>query len=159
MLSRSQRRHNDLWSWWLSDFSTKSLALRLVEAIGWLRRTSFSTAIIKYFRSRPQITLNILLYARAKGVLRVPVGMSERTRGIRSGKTHRLWTCMSSILVVFSIDLIMTRVLGVIGELASFKGLKLSMAFTILLAMAGRARIKIEREFRVASIKTASLIR
>jgi hypothetical protein len=47
--------------------------------------------------------------------------------------------------------------LGVIGEFASFRGLKFKMAFRILFAMAGRARMRIEREFRVASMSTALL--
>jgi hypothetical protein len=64
---------------------------------------------------------------------------------------------MRSSLVVFSIDLTMTRSFGVIGELASFRGLKVKMAFRILLAIGGRARMSIEREFSVASTSTASL--
>jgi hypothetical protein len=65
--------------------------------------------------------------------------------------------CTSNDLVVFSMDLTMTRSLGVIGELACFKGLKFRMTFKILLAIWGRARIRMEREFRVASTRTASL--
>lgn len=64
---------------------------------------------------------------------------------------------MSSILVVFSIDLIITRLFEVMGEFACFKGLKFKMAFKILLAVWGRVRMRMEREFRVASIRTASL--
>lgn len=64
---------------------------------------------------------------------------------------------ISSDLVVFSIDLTITRNLGVIGELASFKGLKFKITFKILFAIWGRARIKIDREFKVASTSTASL--
>jgi hypothetical protein len=70
---------------------------------------------------------------------------------------YRLRMCTSNILVVFSIDFTMTRSLGVIGELACFKGLKFRMTFKILFAIRGRARIKMEREFRVASTRTASL--
>lgn len=54
-------------------------------------------------------------------------------------------------------DLTITRVLGVIGELASFRGLKSRITFKILLEIWGRALIRIEREFRVASTNTASL--
>ncbi len=54
-------------------------------------------------------------------------------------------------------DLAMTRIFEVIGELASFRGLKFKMAFRILLEMEGRARMRMEREFRVASMSTASL--
>lgn len=51
----------------------------------------------------------------------------------------------------------MTRSFEVMGELASFKGLKLRIALRILLEMVGRARISTERELRVASTSTASL--
>lgn len=64
---------------------------------------------------------------------------------------------MSSCLVVFSIDLIITRLFEVMGEFACFKGLKFKMALRILLAVWGRVRMRMEREFKVASIRTASL--
>jgi hypothetical protein len=54
-------------------------------------------------------------------------------------------------------DLTITRVLGVIGELACFRGLKFRMAFKILFAVRGRDRIKKDMEFKVASTRTASL--
>jgi hypothetical protein len=66
---------------------------------------------------------------------------------------------MSNDLVVFSIDLTITRSLGVIGEFACFRGLKFRMTVKILFAVWGRARIRIEREFRVASTSTASLFK
>jgi hypothetical protein len=44
------------------------------------------------------------------------------------------------------------------GELACFKGLKFMITFKILLAIWGRARIRMEREFKVASTRTASLV-
>jgi hypothetical protein len=75
----------------------------------------------------------------------------------RKDYAYRLLIWMSKDLVVFSMDLTMTRSLGVIGELACFRGLKFRMTFKILLAIWGRARIKMEREFRVASTRTASL--
>jgi len=59
--------------------------------------------------------------------------------------------------VVFSMDLTITRSLGVMGELACFKGLKFKITFKIRFATCGRARIRIERVFKVASIKIASL--
>lgn len=65
--------------------------------------------------------------------------------------------CMSKDLVVFSIALIITRSLGVIGELACLRGLKFRMTFNILFAIRGRARIKMEREFRVALTRTVFL--
>lgn len=64
---------------------------------------------------------------------------------------------MRSILVVFSIDLIITRLFEVMGEFACFNGLKFKMAFKILLAVWGRVRMRVDREFKVASIRTASL--
>lgn len=70
---------------------------------------------------------------------------------------YRFVTCIKSIRVVFSIDFIMTRDLGVIGEFASFRGLKWRMALRIFWEIGGRARMSIDREFKVASIRTASL--
>jgi hypothetical protein len=64
---------------------------------------------------------------------------------------------MRRSLVVFSIDLTITRSFGVMGELASFRGLKFKITFKILLAIGGRARMRMEREFNVASTSTASL--
>lgn len=43
------------------------------------------------------------------------------------------------------------------GELACLRGLKFKMTVNILFAVWGRARIKMDREFRVASTSTASL--
>lgn len=59
--------------------------------------------------------------------------------------------------VVFSIDLTSTFVFGVMGELASFSGLKLRTELMIRLDVLGRVRIRIERQFRVASTSRASL--
>jgi len=60
--------------------------------------------------------------------------------------------------VVFSIDFIMTLFFGVIGELASFKGLKPSTTFVILFDVPGRVRIRMDKRFKVASTKIASLL-
>lgn len=65
--------------------------------------------------------------------------------------------CISNILVVFSIDLTRTRVLGVIGEFASFRGLKFKTALRIRFEVAGLVRIRIATQFRVASTTSASL--
>jgi hypothetical protein len=59
--------------------------------------------------------------------------------------------------VVFSIDLIITRVLGVRGELASLRGLKLRRALMIRLDVAGRVLMMIDMQFKVASTIKASL--
>jgi len=61
--------------------------------------------------------------------------------------------------VVFSIDLMRTFVFGVIGELASLRGLKLNTVFRIRLAVLGRVRMSTERVFSVASTSRASLLR
>jgi len=45
---------------------------------------------------------------------------------------------MSNARVVRSIDFMITLFFGVMGEFASFSGLKLKMLFTILLAAIGR---------------------
>jgi hypothetical protein len=59
--------------------------------------------------------------------------------------------------VVFSIDLIITRDLGVSGELASLRGLKLRRALMIRLDVVGRVLMMIDMQFRVASTIKASL--
>ena len=59
--------------------------------------------------------------------------------------------------MVFSIDLTRTRVLGVIGELASLRGLKFKMAFMMRLAVEGLVRTRTDRQFKVASTTNASL--
>jgi hypothetical protein len=59
--------------------------------------------------------------------------------------------------VVFSIDFTMTFIFGVMGELASFKGLKLRTELMIRPDVFGRVRIRIERQLRVASTTRASL--
>lgn len=64
---------------------------------------------------------------------------------------------MHSILVVFSRDLMMTFILGVMGVVASFNGLKLSIAFNILLDVMGLIRMRIDNVFRVASTIRTSL--
>lgn len=54
-------------------------------------------------------------------------------------------------------DLIITRFLGVRGELASLRGLKLRMALRIRFEVVGRVRMRMERQLRVASTTKASL--
>ena len=63
----------------------------------------------------------------------------------------------NSMRVVFSMDFTKTLVLGVIGEFASLRGLKLRTAFRILLDVLGRVRISTDSVFRVASTSNASL--
>lgn len=60
---------------------------------------------------------------------------------------------------VFSIDRASTLVLGVMGVLMSLKGLKLKIALSVLLEVAGLARTRIESAFSVASTIKASLQR
>lgn len=64
---------------------------------------------------------------------------------------------MSNALVVRSIDLIWTRTLGVMGELACFIGLKFRTAEMILLAMDWRVRRRVPKQLSVALMRTASL--
>lgn len=59
--------------------------------------------------------------------------------------------------VVFSKDLTSTLVFGVIGEFASFKGLKLSTELRMRFDVFGRVRERMERQLRVASTTRASL--
>jgi hypothetical protein len=61
--------------------------------------------------------------------------------------------------VVFSIDFTRTLFFGVMGELASFRGLKLRIAFMIRLDVLGRVRTSMDRELSVASTRRASLWR
>lgn len=58
---------------------------------------------------------------------------------------------------VFSMDLTMTLFLGVSGELANFKGLKVRRAFRMRLDVPGRVRTRMDMQFRVASTINASL--
>lgn len=64
---------------------------------------------------------------------------------------------MSSNRLVFSIDLIMTRDLGVSGELASLRGLKFRIALRMRLEVVGRVLTRMDRQFSVASTTKASL--
>jgi hypothetical protein len=58
---------------------------------------------------------------------------------------------------VRSIDFTMILILGVIGEFASFKGLKLRTEVRILLVTEGRVLMRTPKQFRVAFTRTASL--
>ena len=64
---------------------------------------------------------------------------------------------MRNMRVVFSIDFTITRVFAVMGELASFMGLKFMTVFKILFEVAGRVRTRMDRQLRVASTTNASL--
>ena len=64
---------------------------------------------------------------------------------------------MSSALVVFSIALISTLVLELIGAFACFIGLKLKIADKILFTIACRVRRSVPKQLRVAVVSTASL--
>lgn len=71
--------------------------------------------------------------------------------------TYRFRRWINSILVVFSIDLTSTLVLGVMGELASFRGLKFMTALRIRPEVAGLVRTRMDRQFKVPSTTRASL--
>ena len=64
---------------------------------------------------------------------------------------------MSNARVVRSIDFTMTLFLGVIGEFASFSGLKLSTLFRILFAAIGRRWISMPKLLSVAVTTRPSL--
>ena len=72
--------------------------------------------------------------------------------------TYFLITWISNALVVRSMDLIITLVLGVIGALASFNGLKLSTVLIIFVATEARSRIRLPKLFKVAVTRSASLL-
>ena len=59
---------------------------------------------------------------------------------------------------VFSIDLIRTLAFGVMGELASLRGLKFITAFSMRLEVVGLVLMRMERVLRVASTSSASLV-
>ena len=75
----------------------------------------------------------------------------------KSALAYLLTRWMRNMRVVFSIDLTRTRSFAVIGEVASFMGLKFRTVFRILFAVLGRVRTRIERQFSVASTTNASL--
>lgn len=59
--------------------------------------------------------------------------------------------------VVFSRDFMKTLVFGVMGELASFRGLKFSTELRMRFDVFGRVRTKMERQLIVASTSKTSL--
>lgn len=99
------------------------------------------------------------LDSRHHGVVRVTEDRVSRGRGrsVSGMQTYRLVMCSNSMRVVFSMDLTRTRFLGVIGELASFSGLKLKTAPRILFVVVGRDRTRMARAFKVASTVRTSL--
>jgi hypothetical protein len=77
----------------------------------------------------------------------------------RFGKhcTYLFMMFTSKARVVRSIDFMMTLFLGVMGELASFSGLKLSTLLKILFAAIGRRCISMPKVLRVAVTTKPSL--
>jgi len=71
--------------------------------------------------------------------------------------TYFLMMFRSSARVVRSIDLTMTLTLGVMGEFASFSGLKFRTVDMILFEIEGFERISVPKLFRVAVTSKASL--
>lgn len=61
--------------------------------------------------------------------------------------------------VVFSKDLTRTLIFGVIGELANFRGLKLSTVLRMRFVVFGLVLARIERQLMVASTSRTSLCR
>lgn len=74
-------------------------------------------------------------------------------------RTYFFTTFRSRARTVRSIDFAMTLIEGVIGELASFRGLKLSTVEIILLPIEARVRMRLPKLFRVAVTRRASLCR
>ena len=68
---------------------------------------------------------------------------------------RRRW--VKNMRVVFSSDLMTTLDFGVMGELASFRGLKLRTELRMRLVVLGRVRARMERQFREASTSKTSL--
>ncbi len=68
---------------------------------------------------------------------------------------RRRW--VRNMRVVFSSDLMTTLDFGVMGELASFRGLKLRTELRMRLVVLGRVRARMERQFREASTSRTSL--
>jgi len=66
-------------------------------------------------------------------------------------------THLNRALVVLSMDLIITMIFGVIGEFPCFMGLKFRIAEMIFVAIAGRVRMRMARQFKVASTMMGSL--
>lgn len=66
-------------------------------------------------------------------------------------------TFMSKARVVRSMDFIMTLFLGVMGEFASFKGLKLRTLLSILFAVMGRRCISMPKLLSVPVMSNPSL--
>ena len=119
--------------------SHDSLSLSLVKAISRLSgRWSFTVRFIKDFYACTVHALKELLYASVDWIFGVPVMVSTQHDIIRCRQTYLFIIFTSSALVVRSIDLMMTLFLGVMGELASFKGLKLKTLVKILFAAFGR---------------------
>jgi hypothetical protein len=93
----------------------------------------------------------------ARGPLGLLCNYEQTDIGQQCISAYRLFVLISSARVVRSIDLTITRSLGVIGEFACFRGLKFRIAESILFATAGRVLIKTDSPFNVALIKMASL--
>jgi hypothetical protein len=72
--------------------------------------------------------------------------------------THFFNRFIKTARAVRSIDLIFTRMVGVMGEFPAFNGLKFRTDSRILFAIDGRVLIRIERQFKVAFTRIASLL-
>lgn len=99
----------------------------------------------------------MLLYSGGIRAVWIPMDSQNRQFQWLIGGTYRFRRWISSMRVVFSMDLANTRVFGVRGELASLSGLKLMTALRIRLEVDGRVRTRIGRQFSVPSTMSASL--
>lgn len=141
------------------DISSKTLPLCLVQTIGGFNRSgAFAARLVEYFDAGVVKPVDVLLYPWGEGMVGVPGTLSGTAfQGKNDKAAYFFTTCIRRARTVRSIDLAITLILGVMGELASLRGLKLSTVDTILFAMEARVRIRPPKPLRVAVTRRASL--
>lgn len=131
----------------------------MIKAISWLTRSwSLAIDLVNHLNTHTVHTFEKLLDPAVNGVLRIPDDCEclLLVHVLYAG-AYLFIMFISSDLVVRSIDFMMTLFLGVRGELASFKGLKLKMLVSILLAAIGRRCISTPNVLSVAVTSRPSL--
>ena len=104
--------------------------------------------------------LKILVYSGVERIIGAPSYGKTIYIMVAEGKRYTTYFLMmfrSSARVVRSIDLTMILTLGVMGEFASFSGLKFRTVDMILFEIEGLERISVPKLFRVAVTSKASL--
>jgi hypothetical protein len=153
-LARRKRWH---CMWTTGSFSSDSLPLGRVKAISRLDRCrTFTRRFVKHFNACAMHPLKELLYASVDLGLRIPTCVSSILLAGRC--THLFMMFTSRARVVRSIDFMMTLFLGVKGEFASFRGLKLSTLLRILFAAIWRRWESMPRLLSVAVTSSPSLL-